>query len=175
MCNNILNCSNLALPATSLANNCYGFMFVGCTSLTQAPELPATTLADYCYELMFFDCSSLTQAPELPATTLADHCYYQMFYFCTNLAQAPTIKTYTPNLRAFDYMLYTFSFDTHEWNLTTCNWPDLTLPEAESMVLNENIFGHDNPGESVRISITFKYGSGTAYYDSGKSSWVFEY
>ena len=34
-------------------------MFLGCTSLTQAPALPATKLADYCYSYMFQGCTSL--------------------------------------------------------------------------------------------------------------------
>ena len=73
-------------------------------------------------------------------------------------------------------MLCTININTYEWGkLTTCTWNDLTLAEAESMVLNETIFGYDDPGASVRISITCKDGSGTAYYDSGKSSWVFEH
>ena len=36
---------DLVLPATTLGNYCYTYMFNGCTSLTRAPELPATTLA----------------------------------------------------------------------------------------------------------------------------------
>ena len=164
---NISNCCSLILPATTLASNCYYNMFNSCTSLTQAPALPATTLATSCYESMFYNCTNLTQAPALPATTLAYTCYSGMFYNCTNLTQAPTIKTYTPELYAFVFMLYTVN--------SVCNWPDLTLSEAESMVLNENIFGRDNPGSDVRISITCKDGSGTAYFDSEKMSWVFEY
>jgi hypothetical protein len=34
-------------------------MFNGCTSLTTAPELPATTLVNSCYEYMFEGCSNL--------------------------------------------------------------------------------------------------------------------
>ena len=34
-------------------------MFSGCTSLTTAPRLPATTLADNCYSYMFDSCSNL--------------------------------------------------------------------------------------------------------------------
>jgi hypothetical protein len=34
-------------------------MFRGCTSLTVAPELPATTLVNYCYGYMFYGCTSL--------------------------------------------------------------------------------------------------------------------
>ena len=150
-------------------------MFYGSTSLTQAPALPATTLADSCYGNMFSVCTSLTQAPALPATTLADGCYSYMFLDCSNLTQAPTIKTYTPELYAFENMLCTLNYDINGWSLSVCNWPDLTLSEAESMILNESIFGSNNPGEDVRISITCKDGSGTAYYNSENWSWVFEH
>lgn len=76
------------LPATTLANHCYGYIFGNCLSLVNAPELPATTLASSCYEGMFYGCKSLTTAPELPATTLNDSCYncYDfMFYGCKKL------------------------------------------------------------------------------------------
>ena len=78
------------LPATTLANNCYKNMFQGCASLISAPELPATTLADFCYQNMFRDCTSLISAPELPATTLADFCYYRMFNGCYALKLSTT-------------------------------------------------------------------------------------
>jgi hypothetical protein len=81
------------LPATTLADYCYGHMFYDCTSLTQAPELPATTLASYCYSWMFYDCTSLTQAPELPATKLASGCYQYMFYCCSNLNYIKCLAT----------------------------------------------------------------------------------
>ena len=175
-CKNISDCSSMTLPAMTLANYCYSNMFYGCTSLTHAPELPAMTLADHCYASMFNLCTSLTQAPALPATTLADNCYSRMFACCYNLTQAPNIKTYTPYLTAFGEMLYAINNNTNEWGqLTTCTWNDLTLTEVESMVLNEYIFGYDGPGLGVRISITCKDGSGTAYFDLGKFSWVFEY
>ena len=165
-----------ALPATTLADSCYYIMFNGCTSLTQAPELPATTLADSCYTSMFNGCTSLIQAPALPATTLAYNCYCGMFEICTALAQAPEIKTYTPDLQVYESMLNMFDWNTSSWGkLTACIWNDLTLSEAESMILNKNIFGHGEPGIGVRISITCKDGSGVAYYDSENLSWVFEY
>ena len=41
--------SRLDLGDIVIAENCYGYMFYGCTSLTQAPALPATTLASNCY------------------------------------------------------------------------------------------------------------------------------
>ena len=86
-------CSQLtsapALPATTLAENCYDSMFQSCSNLTTAPALPATTLANGCYQLMFLDCTSLTTAPALPATTLAGFCYNGMFKGCTSLTTAP--------------------------------------------------------------------------------------
>ena len=35
-------------------------MFSGCTELTTAPVLPATTLANRCYEYMFSGCTKLS-------------------------------------------------------------------------------------------------------------------
>ena len=78
-------------PPTSIpVNNCYRYMFLGCTSLTVAPALPATTLAISCYNSMFNGCTSLTQAPALPATTLAEDCYGYMFNGCTSLKISTT-------------------------------------------------------------------------------------
>ena len=75
----------------TMAAYCYQSMFLGCTSLTQAPALPATSLTAYCYQSMFNGCTSLTQAPALPATTLGYSCYAYMFYGCTSLTQAPAL------------------------------------------------------------------------------------
>ena len=83
------------LPATTLAPLCYYYMFYGCTGLTSAPELPATTLAPYCYLYMFSGCTGLTSAPELPATKLASLCYYYMFSGCTGLTSAPELPATT--------------------------------------------------------------------------------
>ena len=93
----VVDASNLALPATILSEDCYTSMFEHCTSLTTAPELPATTLARYCYHLMFSDCTSLTTAPELPATTLASNCYGNMFEGCRNLNYIKAMFTTTPS------------------------------------------------------------------------------
>ena len=95
-----------ALPATTLANDCYASMFYGCTGLTQAPALPATTLASYCYYSMFYGCTGLTQAPALPATTLVNSCYRGMFYGCTGLTQAPALPATTLANDCYDSMFY---------------------------------------------------------------------
>ena len=70
-------------------------MFYGCTALTQGPALPATTLATECYRGMFNRCISLTQAPSvLPATTLTEGCYKFMFEF-TAITAIPKIMATT--------------------------------------------------------------------------------
>ena len=74
---------------------CYWNMFIGCTSLTTAPDLPATALAEGCYWSMFYNCASLTTAPTLPATTLVADCYNCMFRDCTSLTQAPELPATT--------------------------------------------------------------------------------
>ena len=91
----VVSAENLSLPATTLANNCYSYMFESCTSLTTAPELPAATLANNCYSGMFRGCTNLTTAPELSAETLAGNCYHQMFKGCTNLVTAPELPAET--------------------------------------------------------------------------------
>ena len=93
-----------ALPATTLAKDCFEFMFSGCQSLTKAPELPATTLASGCYSSMFRGCTSLTKAPELPATTLAQWCYYYMFSGCVSLTKAPELPATKLANNCYKYM-----------------------------------------------------------------------
>ena len=90
-CTGLTSAKNLVLPATTLADSCYGSMFRNCTSLTTVPELPATTLAEDCYAGMFGECTSLITAPILPATTLANNCYGGMFRNCTSLTVAPEL------------------------------------------------------------------------------------
>ena len=65
-------------------------MFYGCAALTTAPALPATTLADNCYTGMFAGCTALTTAPALPATILTSGCYQDMFYDCAKIKLSTT-------------------------------------------------------------------------------------
>ena len=127
------NCTNLlkapSIPATTLAQRCYSNMFRSCTSLTTAPALPVTTLASGCYYNMFYGCTSLTTASELPATTLASECYYNMFYGCTSLTTAPQLPATTLATYCYDYM---FKGCT---NLTTA-------PELPATTLASNCYSY---------------------------------
>jgi hypothetical protein len=48
-------------------------MFAVCSSLTNAPELPATTLAINCYGGMFMSCSKLNYIKAMFMTTPSDN------------------------------------------------------------------------------------------------------
>ena len=158
-CTNIVNVSENFLPATTLADYCYGFMFSGCSSLTTAPALPATTLASscyrgmfrncfslttvpelpattlktYCYGVMFQGCSSLTTAPYLPATTLASSCYYGMFSNCTNLTTAPYLPATTLASSCYNSMFWVCT------SLTTA--PELPATTLASNCYNNMFYG----------------------------------
>lgn len=94
----------LSLPATTLTNNCYQYMFHGCTYLTSAPVLPAVTMAISCYYYMFDGCTGLLSAPALPATTLANNCYNSMFHGCTKLISTPDLPATTLTNSCYQYM-----------------------------------------------------------------------
>lgn len=89
---NIRMANKLYLPWNKLAENCFYYMFHGCTDLIAAPQLSATALAEQCYRYMFSGCSNLINAPSiLPATVAKSYCYFGMFSGCSNLINAPQI------------------------------------------------------------------------------------
>ena len=65
--------SGLLLPAQTLTEGCYAYMFESCTSLVAGPVLPAPTLTESGYLAMFYDCSSLTSLTCL-ATNFNSYC-----------------------------------------------------------------------------------------------------
>ena len=54
--------------------------FYNCKSLTQAPELPATTLAERCYIYMFMGCDKLNYVKCLATDISAVNCTTNWFY-----------------------------------------------------------------------------------------------
>ena len=79
----LIDASELLLPATTLAAQCYYDMYIGCTSLTTAPKLPATTLETQCYYNMFYGCTSLTNAYVKAAFTDSNNECFNMFAGCS--------------------------------------------------------------------------------------------
>ena len=120
------------LPATTLGQDCYSYMFDGCTSLTTAPELPATTLPFACYSSMFKGCSNLRTAPALPATALEGFCYNHMFDGCTSLTTAPELPATT-----LKFMCYYGMFDgCTSLNYIKCLATDISAKYCTSYWVN---------------------------------------
>ncbi len=93
---NIMTLLNWERPSTTItASGAFACLFSGNKSLVSAPELPAVTLSEYCYQYMFRYCESLATAPDLPATVLTPNCYRGMFYTCTSLTLVPEISAVT--------------------------------------------------------------------------------
>ena len=162
---NVVEASELLLPATALTDYCYDSMFKGCTSLTTAPALPATTLSEYapqypeygqyCYKDMFCNCTSLTTAPALPATALTNYCYYGMFYNCTSLTTAPALPANTLTYGCYSQMFYGCTSLTSAPELPTttlaggcyssmfCNCTSLTsAPELPATELTDDCYNN---------------------------------
>lgn len=89
---------------------CGLFQSAGAANLINHPTkpilLPATTLASKCYQLMFMGCSSLTTAPDLPAPTLAESCYEGMFMNCTSLNSVKCLATIVSAYKCLDNWLF---------------------------------------------------------------------
>jgi hypothetical protein len=103
-CTAIKSISETFLPAMALSNYCYGYMFYGCSNLTNAPNLPAYTLTSSCYYYMYRGCISLTNPGIISATTLATYCCYGMYYGCTALTTAPDLLAETMVSYCYYYM-----------------------------------------------------------------------
>lgn len=88
----VISAENLVLPTITLTNYCYRAMFSLCTTLVTPPALPATTIAQGCYWYMFEKCG-ISTSPDLLATTLVRECYGYMFTGCTSLNAVKCLAT----------------------------------------------------------------------------------
>ena len=163
-CSTIVDASRLELPAMTLAEDCYRYMFSGCSSLTTAPELPATTLAKSCYTNMFEGCTSLTTARELPATTLATGCYERMFYGCTSLIEAPEL----PATTLADYCYY--------YMFSRCNKLSFIKMLATDISANTCLYGWVYVVASTGVFVKNKNATWTVTGPSGvPRGWTIKY
>lgn len=89
------NCTQLVYPPKTLSGTTVGYngcsyMFTGCTSLIDVPDLPATTLDGYAYSNMFNGCTSLTKLPKLNHITTITYWapFRYMFSTCRAIEDA---------------------------------------------------------------------------------------
>jgi len=83
----VVSAENLALPATTLSNQCYRGMFKDCVNLTNVVSvLPAKTATLKCYQQMYLHCTGLTQIRcNIDLENTATDCCNAMFSGCTNV------------------------------------------------------------------------------------------
>ena len=129
------------LPATTMANECYRGMFDGCSNITNISfTLPAMTMADGCYRAMFANCTNLTETIELPATTLAESCYRAMFDACEKIETAPTLPAEIVPKDAYHYLFY----KCYKLNYIKCLATDISASSAVTewvgLVSNTGVF-----------------------------------
>ena len=67
-------------------------MFSNCTALTSAPNLPATTLVDKCYYYMFFGCTKLKEVTMLATDVNATDCLSAWLEDAGTYATSRTLK-----------------------------------------------------------------------------------
>lgn len=75
----------------TLKADCYHYMFINCTNITEAPELGFTTNANSSCYCMFKGCTSLTKGPRILAAENTSYAYREMFSGCTALTVAPIL------------------------------------------------------------------------------------
>ena len=96
----LTDASNLILPATTLAEECYSYMFEGCTSLTATPKLPATASATKCYVNMFDGCTYVDEVTmlleDIPDVESSDPPEY-LYQWLEHAANSGTVYV-SPNL-----------------------------------------------------------------------------
>lgn len=93
------------LLSTNIGSHCYETMFMGCENLqVTQKELPATTMTEQCYAFMYSDCLRLSVAPRINANILASKCFSYMFSGCYELVIAPEINAPTLVSSCCEYM-----------------------------------------------------------------------
>ena len=119
----LYSASDLLLPATTLARDCYCCMFYDCTNLVDSPKvLPATALTKSCYSAMFSGCVNLETTPELMGETLVDECYGDLFWNCAKVDSVVVHFTAWDNNANIESRIY-----DEKYTNATNNWLDGTV------------------------------------------------
>lgn len=134
--------AGIKLPATTLTNYCYSYMFYG-TAITMLPELPATTLAANCYSSIFYGCTELVDIPAdlLPATTLVEGCYNSMFYGCTSITDIPSGLLPAMTLARYAYG-FMFSHCSSLTYIPADLLPATSLPDGLTTNYNTGVYAN---------------------------------
>lgn len=163
----VVSARNLILPATTLKAYCYRALFSWATTLVAAPQLPATTLANGCYWYMFEQCG-IMKAPVLDATTLKQECYGHMFEGCALLntiecyatggfGTTKCLEDWTKNVAASG--LFVKSSNASDWTTGTSGIPTGWTTQNDILLYAPEI---SCDGETIEI--TCASDGATIYY-----------
>lgn len=77
---------------TNIPDSCWGYLFKNCTAIVDASELklPAPTVKNFGYGWMFDGCTNLVKGPEVFATTIGTR--YGIDHFFNNCTSLQEIK-----------------------------------------------------------------------------------
>ncbi len=143
---NVIDASDLILPARYLSAECYKMMFLDCALLTAAPALPAplnsggTGVGSYAYQGMFMGCTSLRTAPDIPASVA------RLSNACDDMFSGSSVN-YVKCLAVFNDRQWNATYPFHNWlsgvpdEGTFIKSPDMEDGEHETdyyWVRNEN-------------------------------------
>lgn len=168
---NAVSAKNMILPVLTLREASYRAMFSKAPYLIEAPALPATTLAKDCYWYMFEECP-ITEAPELPATTLAQGCYGYMFTKCGSLNY---IKCMATNISASacttSWTNAVAATGTFVKESTMTSWTRGTsgIPNGWTIYDDEMLYDPEISCDGENVTITCDTASASIFYDINQS------
>lgn len=166
-----ISAKNMILPVLTLREASYRAMFSKAPYLIEAPALPATTLAKDCYWYMFEECP-ITEAPELPATTLAQGCYGYMFTKCGSLNY---IKCMATNISASacttSWTNAVAATGTFVKESTMTGWTRGTsgIPNGWTIYDDEMLYDPEIFCDGENVTITCDTASSSIFYDINQS------
>jgi hypothetical protein len=92
---NLVDASNLVMPATNLSSTCYQSMFERCSAMVYGPkELPASNLDFAQYMHMFYYCSSMLESPIIRSTSCSGgYVWLDTFSGCSAMSKLTCLLT----------------------------------------------------------------------------------
>ncbi len=97
---NLIDASDLVLPALILTESCYNSMFRGCSNLVYGPKLlPALDVPHDGYSSMFESCKKLIEGPEIDAITVSGDCALNRMFCMGRTSKVTAAMTKSPILR----------------------------------------------------------------------------
>lgn len=102
---NVVDASNLLLPASRVYNYGYASMFYNARYLTNAPDVSkAQILGDSAFQGMFRNCYALKTIPKFNITAISVNCFKEMFLNCQAVTTAPDLPARTLSAGCYNGM-----------------------------------------------------------------------